>query len=60
MPTPRVNLQRFKTRICLKHPGHLVRLIKGAGVRKYLKGGAMVKKHGRPSLQYRYEHYDPR
>jgi hypothetical protein len=25
-----------------------------------LLGGDMVKRHGRPSLQYRYEHYDPR
>ncbi len=23
------------------------------------KGGAMAKFHARPSLQYRYEHYDP-
>ena len=23
------------------------------------KGGAMAKRHGRPSRQYRYEHYDP-
>ncbi len=23
-------------------------------------GGAMAKFHARPSLQYRYEHYDPR
>ena len=21
--------------------------------------GAMAKRHGRPSVQYRYEHYDP-
>jgi hypothetical protein len=24
------------------------------------KGGVMAKRHGRPSVQYRYEHYDPR
>jgi hypothetical protein len=24
------------------------------------EGGAMAKRHGRPSVQYRYEHYDPR
>jgi hypothetical protein len=24
-----------------------------------LKGGAMAKRHSRPSGQYRYEHYDP-
>jgi len=24
------------------------------------KGGTMAKRHERPSLQYRYEHYDPR
>ena len=23
-------------------------------------GGVMAKRHGRPSVQYRYEHYDPR
>lgn len=23
-------------------------------------GGYMAKRHGRPSMQYRYEHYDPR
>jgi hypothetical protein len=23
------------------------------------KGGVMAKRHGRPSAQYRYEHYDP-
>jgi hypothetical protein len=23
------------------------------------EGGAMAKFHARPSLQYRYEHYDP-
>jgi hypothetical protein len=23
-------------------------------------GGAMAKRFGRPSAQYRYEHYDPR
>jgi hypothetical protein len=22
--------------------------------------GAMAKRHGRPSVQYRYEHYDPK
>jgi hypothetical protein len=24
------------------------------------EGGSMAKRHGRPSVQYRYEHYDPR
>ena len=24
------------------------------------RGGVMAKRIGRPSLQYRYEHYDPR
>jgi hypothetical protein len=24
------------------------------------RGGVMAKRLGRPSLQYRYEHYDPR
>jgi len=24
------------------------------------KGGVMAKYHARPSMQYRYEHYDPR
>lgn len=24
------------------------------------RGDLMAKRHGRPSLQYRYEHYDPR
>jgi len=24
------------------------------------EGGVMAKRFGRPSLQYRYEHYDPR
>jgi hypothetical protein len=24
------------------------------------RGGVMAKRHGRPSAQYRYEHYDPR
>jgi hypothetical protein len=23
------------------------------------EGGVMAKRYGRPSLQYRYEHYDP-
>jgi hypothetical protein len=25
-----------------------------------VEGGAMAKRHQRPSSQYRYEHYDPR
>jgi hypothetical protein len=27
---------------------------------KRSEGGVMAKRFGRPSLQYRYEHYDPR
>jgi hypothetical protein len=34
-------------------PGHMMR-------KPTTKGGAMSKFHARPSLQYRYEHYDPR
>jgi hypothetical protein len=30
------------------------------GVATCSEGGAMAKRHGRPSVQYRYEHYDPR
>jgi hypothetical protein len=27
---------------------------------EWSEGGVMAKRFGRPSLQYRYEHYDPR
>ena len=30
------------------------------GHRNMQPGGAMAKRHGRPSVQYRYEHYDRR
>lgn len=30
------------------------------GHRNVQRGGVMGKRHGRPSAQYRYEHYDPR
>jgi hypothetical protein len=31
----------------------------GDDSRRGNKGGVMAKRYGRPSLQYRYEHYDP-
>ena len=35
-------------------------LILERGVATCSEGGAMAKRHGRPSVQYRYEHYDPK
>jgi hypothetical protein len=32
---------------------------KPAALRYENRGGVMAKRHGRPSAQYRYEHYDP-
>jgi hypothetical protein len=50
-------VRRARARVALAHreiPG--ARLEPGkAGRRK-----VMAKRHGRPSAQYRYEHYDPR
>ena len=35
-------------------------LVPHAGRHDVQQGGAMAKRYGRPSAQYRYEHYDPR
>jgi len=35
-------------------------LVPQAERRDVQRGGAMAKRYGRPSAQYRYEHYDPR